>query len=345
MILSKVLCEYISHINAQSNIIMSSRLPPLKPLRAFEATARTGSVTRAADELSVTHSAISHQIKTLENTLGLKLFDRSSQRLELTAHGALLLPVVSNAFQKIADATQQLYQPATSGRLSISCPPAFASYWLMPRLHQFMQQFPDIQLDLQSSVDKRAVFSHNTDVAILYGDVQRTDCWLSLWARFDLFPVISPTYLNRHSLRNLNDLPQQILLHADDGREWHTWLDAANALDLAPKKQHYLGDACLALDAALQGHGIALGDTLIAANLLNEGQLVVALELAVPTNDAFYIACRHEMRETPLVSVFINWLFSTLEQESSKPVINNKALRRRKSRSPMRTRQSTPLRT
>ena len=136
---------------------MSSPLPPLKPLRAFEATARAGSVTAAAQELNVTHSAISHQIKSLERSLGLRLFEREASGLKLTAQGNLLLPAVTLAFKEIASATAHMSRPTTNGKLSVVCPPALLSFWLMPRIIQFSEQFPDIQLHFKSSVDKSLV--------------------------------------------------------------------------------------------------------------------------------------------------------------------------------------------
>ncbi|MEP3244257.1 MAG: LysR substrate-binding domain-containing protein [Sneathiella sp.] len=296
---------------------MSGRLPPLKPLRAFEATARTGSVTSAAQELNVTHSAVSHQIKTLETSLGLKLFDRNTQRLSLTPQGALLMPVVSNAFKEIAATTAQMSRPSTSGRLSVSCSPALLSYWLMPRIGQFTDQFPDIQLVLGSTTDKDQILSPAIDVSILYGEAPKFDCWHRMWAQFDLFPVISPMHLNRRSIRNLKDLQHQVLLHTDEGREWSTWFDAAGAPGLMPKQQHYMGNARVAIDAVLHGHGVALGDTLTASSLLADGSLVIPIDLAVPANDAFYVACRNEMRSTPIVNVFIDWLFAALEEDKA----------------------------
>ncbi|MEH6405443.1 MAG: LysR substrate-binding domain-containing protein [Sneathiella sp.] len=306
---------------------MSSRLPPLKPLRAFEATARTGSVTTAAKELNVTHSAISHQIKTLETSLGLKLFDRNFQRLTLSAQGALLLPAVTSAFNEIATAAASMSRQSTSGRLSVSCPPALLSYWLMPRIQQFTGQFPEIQLVLNSSVDRSLMFASAVDLSILYGEARRPDCWMRMWAQFDLFPVTSPTHHNRQAIRNLKDFRRQTLLHADEGREWNTWLDAADAHKFAPKQQHFLGDARLAIDAALHGHGIALGDTLTASNLLSKGDLVIPLDLSVPADDAFYVACRNEMRSTPIVNVFIDWLFAALEEDQAKTPFSSSAKR------------------
>ncbi|MCB1757836.1 MAG: LysR family transcriptional regulator [Gammaproteobacteria bacterium] len=296
---------------------MLNRLPPLKPLRAFEATARTGSVTAAATELNVTHSAVSHQIKTLESALGTPLFDRRGQRLRLTAQGALLLPAVSQAFQTIGIAAEQVNRPTTSGRLSVTCPPALLSYWLIPRLDDFTQRYPEVQFQLRPSTDEGAPLSPGVDLGIVYGQARQDDCWVRLWSRIELFPVMSPRHLNRQSVRSLKDLPKQVLLHADDGHEWHIWLSQAEALDLAPRRQHYLGGARVALDAALNGHGLALGDTLTSVGLLDSGDLVAPLALSVPASDAFYIVCRQEVRQTVLADVFIRWLFDAIGQDIS----------------------------
>ncbi|WP_169566363.1 LysR substrate-binding domain-containing protein [Sneathiella limimaris] len=308
---------------------MSSSLPPLKPLRAFEATARSGSVTAAAKELNVTHSAISHQIKALEKSLGLKLFEREAQGLKLTAQGNQLLPAVTLAFREITAAAVRMNRPTTSGKLSIACPPALLSFWLVPRINRFCAQYPEIQLHFTASVDKSLLFNADVDVAILYGDPPRRDCWLSHWTQFDLFPVTSPTHANRHAIRTLDDLEDHVILHADDGREWQTWLGTAGALGLSPRQQHYMGDARLAIDAALQGQGIALGDTLTASNLLHTGDLVIPFDLAVPANDAFYIASQNEIRSTPIVDAFIEWLFEALEEDQAEmPVPNSETTQR-----------------
>ena len=120
---------------------MRKRLPPLNPLRAFEATARHGSLTLAAGELNVTHGAVSHQVRTLELMLKVKLFQRVGRRLKLTPNGAELLPAVSSAFDGIAAATARVTRPATSGELAVSCVPAVLSLWLIPRLGGFMAQY------------------------------------------------------------------------------------------------------------------------------------------------------------------------------------------------------------
>lgn len=294
---------------------MSSRLPPLNPLRAFEATARRGSVAAAARELNVTHGAISHQIRALELSINATLFERGGRRLKLTPQGAFLLPTVTHAFSEIAAATAAMTRPATSGHLRIACVPALLSLWMIPRLHAFTQQFPEVQLSLIASNDPAHLHSRDIDLCMLYGDGHWSDVWCLLWSRLELFPVISPTLLNTRPLRSIRDLQNHIILHGDDGREWNTWLAAADARDLQRNRQHFMSDARLSTEAALHNQGVALGDTITASSLIARGELVVPFERTVPANDAFYVACRNESRAAPIVRTFIDWLFATLEND------------------------------
>jgi LysR family glycine cleavage system transcriptional activator len=315
---------------------MARRLPPLNPLRAFEATARHGSLTKAAGELHVTHGAISHQIKALEASLKVQLFERAGQRLKLTSHGAELLPAVSNAFEGIAAATARMSRPTSSGALSISCVPALLSFWLVPRLAGFTAQFPDISLRLNASNDPDNIHSADVDICILYGDGSWTDCWLKLWTHLDLFPVVSPTLINNKPIRSIRDLADHVILHGDDGREWHTWLAAADALDLERGRQHRLNDARLGIEAAVHGHGVALGDTMTASSLLARGQLVTPFNLSVPAVDAFYVACRNDLKAMPIVRVFVDWLFAEHQDGPGRveiPVAGQISIRKRRSAS------------
>ncbi|QRM57297.1 transcriptional regulator GcvA [Sinorhizobium sp. BG8] len=295
---------------------MMSRLPPLNPLRAFEATARRGSVSAAARELNVTHGAISHQIRALEESLNTPLFERGGKRLKLTSEGALLLPAVTQAFGGIAAATAQMKRPTTSGELKITCVPALLSFWIIPRLNRFTEQYPGIRLNLVAANDPADVHAPDVDVCILYGDGNWPDCWTRLWSHLRLFPIASPTLLNSRPLRSVRDLSDHVILHGDDGREWHTWLSAADAVDLARGQQHSMSDARLSTEAALHGQGVALGDTITASSLIAKGELVVPFDLSVPANDAFYVACRHEVRAAPIAKVFIDWLFASLEGDA-----------------------------
>jgi LysR family glycine cleavage system transcriptional activator len=295
---------------------MVRRLPPLNPLRAFEATARSGSLTKAAGELHVTHGAISHQIRALEASLKVRLFERAGQRLKLTPHGAELLPAVATAFESIAAATARMSRPTSSGSLSITCVAALLSHWVIPRLASFTAQFPDINLTLIASNDASHIHSRDVDFCILYGDGSWTDCWVKFWAPLELFPIVSPTLINNKPMRTIRDLSDHVILHGDDGREWHTWLSAADALDLPRPRQHHFNDARLAIEAAVHGHGVALGDTLSASNLLGRGQLVTPYNLSVPAVDSFYVACRNDLKNMPIVRVFIDWLFAQHDKDA-----------------------------
>lgn len=311
---------------------MSSRLPPLNPLRAFEAAARRGSVSAAARELNVTHGAISHQIRALEASFDAALFLRGGKRLTLTPQGALLLPAVTQAFEGIAAATALMTRPSTGGALRVACVPALLSFWMLPRLHQFTEQFPDISLTLTSANDPALLSSPDVDVCVLYGDGRWPDCWTRLWSNLELFPVVSPTLLNSRPLRSMRDLRDHVLLHGDDGREWSTWLAAADALDMPRGRQHFMSDARLSTEAALHNQGVALGDTITASNLIAKGELIIPFDLAVPAKDAFYVAARSEVKAAPIVQVFIDWLFAAIEsdriaepQTSARHIIRSRA--------------------
>jgi LysR family glycine cleavage system transcriptional activator len=289
---------------------MTKRLPPLNPLRAFEATARHGSLTLAAGELNVTHGAISHQIRALELTLKVKLFQRAGRRLKLTPNGAELLPAVSSAFDGIAAATARMTRPATSGVLAVSCVPAVLSLWLIPKLGGFMALYPDINLRLVGSNDQSDLRSPDIDVCFHYTNGDWRDCWYKKWSDVLLFPVVSPSLINERPIRTIRDLGAHVLLHGDDGREWQTWLAAADALGLPAVNQLHFSDARLATEAALHGHGVALGDIVTASGFLAAGRLVAPFKLSVPAVNAFYVACRNDMRSAPIVAAFVDWLFA-----------------------------------
>ncbi len=293
-----------------------SRLPPLNSLRAFEATARRGSVSAAARELGVTHGAVSHQIRMLEATLGSSLFERGSRRMKLTAQGALLLPAVAQAFGDIAAATARLQRPEASGTLTVMCVAGLLSFWLLPRLHGFTDAYPGITLDLSAGNDPARVGDPEVDLVVLYGSGSVSGCWSRLWSPLRLFPVVSPSLIASRPLRTVRDLRHHTLLHGDRGNEWTTWLSAADAADLPRGRQHFLGDARLSTEAAVHGQGVAVGDTITAARLIADGDLVVPFDLSVTANDSFFVACRNEMRSAPIVKAFVDWLFATLDADA-----------------------------
>jgi LysR family glycine cleavage system transcriptional activator len=322
---------------------MAKRLPPLNPLRAFEAAARHLSMSRAAAELNVTHGAISHQVRALEETLKIKLFIRDGSTIRLSPQGAALLPRVTQAFASITDAVGLLTQPSAEGDLAITCLPSLMTFWLIPRLKRFSQRHPGIRLKLIASNDKKRVNAQDTDVWITYG----IDAWPNrdwkLWFEPSLFPVCSPALINRQPIRNMDDLRNHALLHADNGREWNTWLSAAGLPEVAVVSQHVMSDAHLATLAAIHGHGIALCDSLTGVDLLADGRLIVPIDLNIVAPEAFYIVYRRELSRSPLVRAFIDWLFSEthLRPPPAEPIMRKSAVgkKRRKSSRPPRTRQ------
>lgn len=287
---------------------MPPRLPPLNPLRAFEATARHMSVTRAAEELNVTHSAVSHQIRTLEDSLAVKLFKRSAGRMVLSAEGAALLPAVSSAFERIAQAASDLSRSAEGGRITVQCVGGLLSLWLLPVISSFCQLYPQASLKLMPGNDVAALRNPEVDICICYGDGHWPDYHVELLSPVRLFPVCHPSLLRSRPLRAPKDLFNHTLLHADGGREWDNWL-SANALKVQPDtRQHFLADARLALEAASFGNGIALGDTVTSRRAVASGLMIAPFDLEVPAAYSFYVLRRKESGASAIVDAFGAWL-------------------------------------
>lgn len=286
-----------------------SRLPPLNALRAFDAVARHQTVVRAADELSVTPSAVSHQLRTLEEALGVPLFSRHKTRLKLTPHGDALLPSVRAAFQMIATAASRIGDAVMVGDLVISAPIGLTSRWFTRHVREFLQQYPDIKLRVITSNSDKEVYSPKVDVCIRYGTGVWPDRHVSLLSQVDLFPVCSPVMINGpQGVRTVEDLMGHLLLCGDGGSEWTRWLFAAASTAPDGFRMIEMGNAHIAIEAALHGQGAALGDSLLVQDDLDEGRLVRLFQKSVPAQHAYHIVCRQEVRETPLAAAFISWI-------------------------------------
>ncbi len=204
---------------------MLRRLPSLNALKAFEAAARHESFTKAADELSVTQGAVSHQVKALELELGLRLFNRERQRLVITDAGRSYLEVVRDAFDRLAVGTNRVLQLQTSGVLAVTTSPNFATKWLVHRLGRFIDAHPEIDLRVSGS-HQHVDFAHeDIDLAIRHGDGHWPGLSVTRLCAEELFPVCNPKFLRgRSALRSPADLKRHTLLHVNDRRDWrHTW--------------------------------------------------------------------------------------------------------------------------
>src|SRR5947209_4019107 len=211
---------------------MRSRLPPINVLNAFEAAARHESFTRAAAELFVTQGAVSHQVKALEQELGLNLFNRERQRLIITEAGRDYLNVVRDAFDRIAVGTEQLLQRQNSGVLTVSTSPDFAAKWLVHRLGHFVEAHPEIDLRVSASLHHVDFAREEVDIAVRHGDGNWPGLDAAILSTEQLFPVCSSKLLSgKRSPARLSDLLKFPLIHTGDRSLWARWLDAAGVND------------------------------------------------------------------------------------------------------------------
>jgi LysR family glycine cleavage system transcriptional activator len=288
---------------------MSRRLPPLNALKAFEAAARHESFTRAAEELFVTQGAISHQVKALEVKLGFKLFNREPQRLVLTEAGHDYLVVIRDAFDRIAVGTDRLLQRQSAGVLTVSTSPNFASKWLVHRLGRFAESHPTIDLRVSANLQHVDFASEEVDVAVRHaeGKAPGLNC-VRLYAE-ELFPVCSPKLLKgRHALLVPDDLKHHTLLHLDHRQDWSKWLGTAGVKDADLSRGPVLNQASMIIDAAVDGQGIALARTGLAAWDLINGRLVRPFSLALPVSYAYWIVCPTATAKLPKIATFRDWL-------------------------------------
>ena len=291
-------------------------LPPLNALRSFEAAARHQSFTRAADELCVTQGAVSHQVKALEAELGLKLFNRGLRGLAITEPGRNYLAAVQDAFDRIALGTDRLLQRQQAGIVTVSTSPDFAAKWLVSRLGRFSEAHPEIELKISATMHHADFAREDVDLAIRHG----AGDWVGLDAvnlcSEELFPVCSPALLrSRRGLRNPEDVLQFPLLHLDDHRYWSRWLEAAGASGEGLLHGPVFNHASMLIDAAVDGQGVALARTALAAADLINGRLVRPFETALPLKKTYWIVCPQATSSMPKIAIFRKWLLAEATED------------------------------
>lgn len=291
------------------NVNITQRLPPLNAIRAFEAAARHLSFTKAAEELHVTQAAISHQVKALEQFLGLKLFQRLNRALLLTDEGQIYLPTVCRAFDQLHEASNRLAESQTRGKLTVTALPSFASRWLVPRLGRFIRAYPEIDIRLAPSGSLVDFVRQDVDVGIRYGRGRYPGLRVDRLMSEDVFPVCSPALLQgRHPLREPGDLRYHILMHDDGHGDWRTWLLSAGADDVDPHRGPVFTDSSMLIQAAVAGQGVALARGALALDDLTRGNLVRPFKLSLPVEFAYYIVCPEQTADRPKVVAFREWL-------------------------------------
>ena len=290
------------------------RLPPLNALRSFESAARLGSFNRAAEELFVTPSAISHQIKSLEEFLGLKLFHREKRQVQITAAGEKYLVAVAHALDELDGATRRLMSAPNTSAVTFEAPPAFLNRWLMPRIKDFQALHPDVELRLSAGGVNYIDFDHSDlDMAVFFGDQPLENVESHLVHRSVVVPVCNPRLMEEHALASLEDLKGETLIHVTSRRnEWQRLLRQSGVTLSGQEKGLSFSSTQLALGAALEGLGIALSDKALISRELQYGQLVMPVEAELLTGKAFYLIYPKGRQLTYGMRVFRDWLLQVM---------------------------------
>ncbi len=288
---------------------MNRLLPSLTALRTFEAAARHQNFSLAAEELHVTHAAVSRQVRRLEEALDVRLFERTGNRVALTAAGADLLPVLSRAFDTIAAATARLAEGRQTGRLVLSVDPGLAARWLNSRLERFHRIAPHVDVEIIPALDLAPFTQGRADAAIHYSFTPPDPSVRSAWLiAVEAFPVCSPSLVGEQGgLRVAADLARFRLLHEQDTSWWQRWLTLAGIEGIDGTKGLIYHDSSLVLDAAAEGQGVAIGDNLLAFGALMAGRLVRPFG---PTcaSGSYYLLKPDRPLEHPALAAFEAWL-------------------------------------
>lgn len=308
---------------------MSERLPPLNALRAFEAAARHLSVTKAALELNVSAGAVSHQIRNLEDHLGVQLFHRLNNGLSLTAAGQAALPPMREGFGRLAEAVQQMRGGRRPCALRVAAPPSFAAKWLVGRLSRFAALHPDLDIVLSADPDlmeegpaDNGVQPPDIDLAIWFGTGQYPGARVDKLFDVSAVTLCSPRLLSGDApLRRPDDLRHHTLLHDDTaygGRpDWGAWLAAMGVRGIDASRGLRFNHSALALEAAAEGEGVALTLRLLALADLAAGRLAMPFEFGLPLRNAYYCVSPEAVAERPDNLAFRRWLIAEARAEGS----------------------------
>lgn len=270
----------------------------------------------AAEELFVTPSAISHQLKSLEAFLGLELFIRQTRRIVLTHAGKEYYQSVQRALLEIDRATQKLVSKHQSGELHLSVTPAFLTRWLLPRMNSFHEANPDITLEISSTTGLIDFKTANTDMAVYFGDGNWPGIEIHFLRNYRQVPVCSPNLLKSGSIHQPEDLLKHTLLYVSKRRdEWTKWFQQVDTPFKETKQGVYFSSGALTTSAAISGLGIALADIGFISEEMIAGQLIVPIEICLETNKAFYLVYQKNRVMTYAMKTFQDWLMEAMAKD------------------------------
>ncbi|MBJ7538868.1 transcriptional regulator GcvA [Marinomonas sp. C1424] len=291
-----------------------NRLPPLNSLKCFESAARHSSFNKAANELSVTPSAISHQIKGLESFLGIELFRRTKRKVILTEAGEAYLKPIKSIFEQLDAATSELKSKQKVGSLRLAVAPAFLTRWLMPRMERFQDRYPDIQIEISSLTGLVDFAAGDIDMAVYFGSGD----WEGVEAHYlrpaRLAPVCNPRLIKPNQpINKPEDMSFYPLLHVTKRKdEWHDWLQQH---DLDPKvfrRGLMFSSGSLTAGAAAQGLGISLSDPELVMPEIESGTLKVLFDQHLITDRSFYLVYEKRRSVTPAMLAFKEWIIEQM---------------------------------
>ncbi|MDX1283004.1 LysR substrate-binding domain-containing protein [Shewanella colwelliana] len=285
------------------------KLPPLRAIQVFEAAARQRHFSRAAEELCITQSAVSHQIRLLEEHFNQRLFQREGRRLTLTPKGELLYQESARIFNELSD-LNQLIAGKKHQTLRLAVYSSFAVKWLIPRLSEFRRHQPDIQIRLDMITDDPVLSDSVADMFIT-GQNNQTGYWQQLLHRERLIPVCSPNLLNNTQATDLNWLLKQALLVVDEGPlglDWQRWAVSNDVAIPNDSEQHLFSHVLLAIEAAIVGQGVALASDFMVANDIAQKRLIALPFAGIDTGFEFNFLCKQRRTNEPAIASFINWL-------------------------------------
>jgi LysR family glycine cleavage system transcriptional activator len=294
---------------------MRPRLPPLNALKVFEAAARHESFTRAAEELCVTQGAVSQQVKAVEVELGIKLFNRERQRLIITEAGRDYLLVVRDALDRIAIGTERLLQRQNAGVLTVSTSPDFAAKWLVHRLGHFVEAHAGIDLRISAAMHHVDFAREDVDMAVRHGDGNWPGLDAVQLSAEQLFAICSPKLLSGRRLGKPRDILKFPLIHLDSRADWTKWLRMTGISDDDVKHGPVLNRESMVIDAAINGQGIALARTTLAAWDLINGRLARPFSESLRLSKTYWIVCPKAASNVPKIVTFRDWLLAEASRD------------------------------
>jgi LysR family glycine cleavage system transcriptional activator len=290
-----------------------ARIPSTQALRALESFARHGTVWQAAEELNLTRSAVSHQLRLLESDLGFRLMTRVGTRAELTPQGRAYAEDVRRALSAIAGSAKRQAGRGVAGALTISCTPGFAAHWLCPKVGRFRESCPDVLLTLLTPRRLDDVSNPDADIFIAFGRGNMPEMEVELLRQVEFTPLCSPALLNRlDGLPDPAGVMQANLLHLGDFEDWESWFRLAGLPEAAARTGQRFSDMNLVYAAALASQGLAMGDEFICQEAMAQGILVRPFDLAIRSPRAYFLVVPPGKAANPAVVAFRNWMSNEL---------------------------------